>query len=281
MKKWGLDIVPHRERIQKSQPPLDDKFKDPADSLALVFVCAMWLTGFDAPSCSTVYLDKPMRNHTLMQTIARANRVYPGKSSGVIVDYANVFASLEKALSIYGTAGGSQTPVRDKDNLVDAPKVDFPTGAGPFSIAAADLNGDSKLDLAVANYHSDTVSVLIGNGDGTFANKVEGATLFPEVSPMDNKVGDKQLTAQEVADLLAQAKAISAKLEAHGVVLTTDDRKRLLRARRGAAEHIQRVVDLATKHHVSLPNVPLAGISNDVHLEQQALLRHPCAASGR
>ena len=58
----------------------------------------MWLTGFDAPSCSTVYLDKPMRNHTLMQTIARANRVFPGKHSGMIVDYANVFASLEKAL---------------------------------------------------------------------------------------------------------------------------------------------------------------------------------------
>jgi hypothetical protein len=53
-----------------------------------VFVCATWLTGFDAPSCSTIYLDKPMRNHTLMQTIARANRVFPGKQSGVIVDYA-------------------------------------------------------------------------------------------------------------------------------------------------------------------------------------------------
>jgi hypothetical protein len=52
----------------------------------------MWLTGFDAPSCSTIYLDKPMRNHTLMQTIARANRVYEGKQSGLIVDYANVFS---------------------------------------------------------------------------------------------------------------------------------------------------------------------------------------------
>jgi hypothetical protein len=62
----------------------------------------MWLTGFDAPSCSTVYVDKPMRNHTLMQTIARANRVYPGKHSGVMVDYANVFAWLERALAIYG-----------------------------------------------------------------------------------------------------------------------------------------------------------------------------------
>ncbi len=119
MRKLGLDIVPHRRRMAESQPPLDEKFKDPDDPLSLVFVCAMWLTGFDAPSCSTVYLDKPMRNHTLMQTIARANRVYPGKHSGVIVDYANVFQSLEKALAIYGAAAGVRTPVREKDALVD------------------------------------------------------------------------------------------------------------------------------------------------------------------
>ncbi len=68
MKKLGLDIVPHRLRM--NQDGLDERFKDPADPLSLVFVCAMWLTGFDAPSCSTIYLDKPMRTHTLMQTIA-------------------------------------------------------------------------------------------------------------------------------------------------------------------------------------------------------------------
>jgi len=119
MKKLGLDIEPHRRRMATSEPGLDEKFKDPEDRLRLVFLCAMWLTGFDAPSCSTVYLDKPMRNHTLMQTIARANRVFPGKHSGVIVDYANVFASLEKALAIYGQGKGGTTPVRDKQQLVD------------------------------------------------------------------------------------------------------------------------------------------------------------------
>ena len=118
MQKLGLDIAPHRKRMNESQPGLDEKFKDTGDPLRLVFVCAMWLTGFDAPSCSTVYLDKPMRNHTLMQTIARANRVFPGKHSGVIVDYANVFASLEKALAIYGAGKGGKTPVREKQQLV-------------------------------------------------------------------------------------------------------------------------------------------------------------------
>ncbi len=119
MKKLGLDIVPHRKRLLESDPPLDERFKDTTDPLSLVFVCAMWLTGFDAPSCSTVYLDKPMRNHTLMQTIARANRVFPGKHSGLIVDYANVFASLEKALAIYGAGRGGKTPVRNKQQLLE------------------------------------------------------------------------------------------------------------------------------------------------------------------
>jgi len=118
MKALGLDIEPHRKRMNDSQPPLAERFKDPEDPLRVVFVCAMWLTGFDAPSCSTVYLDKPMRNHTLMQTLARANRVFPGKHSGVIVDYANVLASLEQALALYGAGQGGRSPVHDKSELV-------------------------------------------------------------------------------------------------------------------------------------------------------------------
>ena len=120
MRKFGIDIEPHRRRMNESQPGLDEKFRDTEDPLRLVFVCAMWLTGFDAPGCSTVYLDRPMRNHTLMQTIARANRVFPGKHSGVIVDYANVFASLEKALAIYGAGKGGTNPVKHKSSVVAA-----------------------------------------------------------------------------------------------------------------------------------------------------------------
>lgn len=134
MQALDLDIAPHRQRMNESQPGLDEKFKDTEDALRLVFVCAMWLTGFDAPSCSTVYLDKPMRNHSLMQTIARANRVFPGKHSGVIVDYANVFASLEKALAIYGAATGGESPVRDKAQLVEELRQSL-AGASAFCAA--------------------------------------------------------------------------------------------------------------------------------------------------
>lgn len=119
MKAKGFDILPHRERMVKED--LETKFKDPADPFRLVFVCAMWLTGFDAPSCSTLYLDKPMKGHTLMQTIARANRVYGDKVNGLIVDYANVFSELEKALAIYGSGrSGGELPVKDKTELIEA-----------------------------------------------------------------------------------------------------------------------------------------------------------------
>jgi len=118
MSEKGLDIRPHRKRMLDED--METKFKNPNDPFRLVFVCAMWMTGFDVPSCSTLYLDKPMRNHTLIQTIARANRVYPGKVSGLIVDYAGVFRNLERALAIYGAAGGTgggNKPVQDKSAL--------------------------------------------------------------------------------------------------------------------------------------------------------------------
>ena len=116
----GLDIATHRKRMVREE--MDVKFKDPNDPFRMVFVCAMWMTGFDVPSCSTIYIDKPMRNHTLMQTIARANRVFKEKSNGLIVDYVGVFRNLQKALAIYGSASGGgvkpgEMPVRDKQEL--------------------------------------------------------------------------------------------------------------------------------------------------------------------
>ena len=119
----GLDITRHRNRLVNESPGLDEKFKDTNNPLRIVFVCAMWITGFDAPSCSTVYLDKPMKNHTLMQTIARANRVFKEKVNGLIVDYIGVFRNLQDALAIYGSASGGgvedgDTPVNPKTVLV-------------------------------------------------------------------------------------------------------------------------------------------------------------------
>jgi type I restriction enzyme R subunit len=141
----GLDIRPHRERMNRED--LAEKFKDPKDPLRIVFVCAMWMTGFDAPSVSTVYLDRPMRNHTLMQTIARANRVFPDKDNGLIADYVGVFRNLEKALAIYGAASTGESPIEMIDALAAeldtavAEVVDFCAGIGVDLIAMRDAEG--------------------------------------------------------------------------------------------------------------------------------------------
>lgn len=119
----GLDITPHRQKMNYISPSgldIEDHFKNPLDELSLVFVCAMWLTGFDVPSLSTLYLDKPMKGHTLMQAIARANRVYPGKSCGIVVDYVNVFKYMQRALSDYASNGeGKNYPAKNIDQLVE------------------------------------------------------------------------------------------------------------------------------------------------------------------
>ena len=122
--KQGLDIQKHRNRMNYIDPEgrdIEDQFKDPNNKLQLVFVCAMWLTGFDVKNLSTLYLDKPMKSHTLMQAIARANRVYPNKPCGIIVDYVNVFKFMREALKDYALTDDEQTeqmPVKDIDKLI-------------------------------------------------------------------------------------------------------------------------------------------------------------------
>ena len=117
-KKWGLDILPHRAKMEKRE--LDKEFKDRDNPLRVVFVCAMWLTGFDVKCLSCLYLDKPLKAHTLMQTIARANRVAEGKSNGLIIDYIGIVKALRKALADYtaNTGGGSVDPTVDKEQLL-------------------------------------------------------------------------------------------------------------------------------------------------------------------
>ena len=117
--KWGLDIKYHREKMEKRE--LDKEFKDPENPLRVVFVCAMWLTGFDVKCLSCLYLDKPLKAHTLMQTIARANRVAEGKSNGLIVDYIGIVKALRKALADYTANAGGQDgvdPTVDKEQLI-------------------------------------------------------------------------------------------------------------------------------------------------------------------
>jgi type I restriction enzyme R subunit len=223
LKQRGLDILPHRERMQRED--LESKFKDPNDPLRLVFVCAMWITGFDVPTCSTMYIDKPMKNHTLMQTIARANRRAPGKTAGVIVDYVGVFQNLQKALAIYAAKGTDSTPIRDKEQLVDELEKALAEARGFCTALGVDVDAVFAAEkLARLALISQAVEVLIAPDDrrrGFF--RVSGAAtraykaLLPDerAAPYLKPVATLHVLAEAVRGKLGPVdiSAISAKIE--------------------------------------------------------------------
>ena len=187
----GLSIKPHRERMNKVDEngfDIEDNFKDPNNPLQLVFVCAMWLTGFDAPSVSTLYLDKPMKGHTLMQTIARANRVYNGKECGLIIDYLDVFKYLKRALADYASDDGGLMPVKDVEKLlgqlheaIDLTKAFCLSHNVDLSKVVED--GDTFKNLS---FFEDYANIIVGNDDvknefSVMANTVDG--LYESLRP--------------------------------------------------------------------------------------------------
>lgn len=207
-KRKGLDIATHRKRMVKED--LETKFKKPDDPLRIVFVCAMWITGFDVPSCSTIYLDKPLKNHTLMQTIARANRVWQDKQNGLIVDYVGIFRNLQKALAIYGTAQGgtSDSPIKDKRELVDeladaiAEATTFSEERGVNPAAIRDASGFDREKLK-----DDAVAALVINDETRrrylqLAGNVD--RLFKSLLP--------DVTANEYAPICKVFAVIAAKI---------------------------------------------------------------------
>ena len=129
-RQWDLDIAPHRKLLKDGfldedgkRISVEDAFKKEAHPFRVAILCAMWLTGFDVPSLSTLYLDKPLKAHTLMQAIARANRVNEGKNNGLIVDYCGILKSLRQALATFaGSTGGEDDgeadPVRPEEELL-------------------------------------------------------------------------------------------------------------------------------------------------------------------
>ena len=127
--KWGFDIIPHRALIKQGfetadgqRVDVDTAFKNPAHPFRVAIVCAMWLTGFDVECLSTLYIDKPMKAHSLMQAIARANRVYSSKDFGLIVDYNGMLKSLREALAQYalGNDGGGEEIIAPVEERVQA-----------------------------------------------------------------------------------------------------------------------------------------------------------------
>mgnify|MGYP001231589200 CR=1 FL=1 len=163
LNKKGTTIIPHRKRMLKGG--LDSQFKDKDDPLKIIFVCSMWITGFNVPSISTIYLDKPMKNHTLMQTIARANRVFPGKESGLIVSYINLFKNLQKALATYADGQGIiGSPISNKKELKDLlveelNKTEILLGKHDINLDKIDFNDISSIRRELVECREKVLSV--------------------------------------------------------------------------------------------------------------------------
>lgn len=132
-RKWSLDITQHRKLMKdgfetgdSERIDVESAYKKEEYPFRIVIVCAMWLTGFDVPSLSTIYLDKPLKAHTLMQAIARANRVYEGKNNGLIVDYCGILKNLRTALATFAGqgdggrdgGGGVTDPAKPEEELL-------------------------------------------------------------------------------------------------------------------------------------------------------------------
>ena len=217
LKAKGLDIVSHRQRMLKDS--LDEKFKDEKDDLRLVFVCAMWITGFDVPTCSTIYLDKPMRAHTLMQTIARANRVAPGKESGLIVDYVGIFRALQSALATYarpaaggpgGPEGEAGGPILDKAELVAALNTALNEVAGFAHVRGVALEAIARAQGFVRlGLIDDAVEAFLGSE----ADKKHFLQLASRVSRLFKAILP-DAAANELAPLSVLVSYLAAKIHA-------------------------------------------------------------------
>ena len=258
MAKRGLDIETHRRRLVRED--LDEKFKAADDPLRLVFVCAMWITGFDVPTCSTIYLDKPMKNHTLMQTIARANRVAPGKQAGLIVDYVGVFRNLKEALAIYAhpRSGVTTDPIEGKDELVEALRaalkqaIDFAEGC---SVRPADVMRVSGFERQAALQQA--AEKLLGNDEEkrAFLRLVDDAwKLFRAVlpDPAANEFRGDMIVLQVVA---AMMRTMTRKSPSKNVLEAIAEIERLIdeaisgvaiRAPVPSGEDMKRLFDLST-----------------------------------
>ena len=200
--QWGLDIKPHREKMEKRE--LDKEYKDDDSPFRVVFVCAMWLTGFDVKTLSCLYLDKPLKAHTLMQTIARANRVAAGKSNGLIIDYVGIVRALKKALNDYtqnrnGAAGAD--PTIEKEVLLQHINV---------AIAEADQllrEHDFSLQKQIDSTGFDKLALVKDGADAMLCDaetKKKFNTYASEISRLGKYLSREDMTPQtkEKADAI-------------------------------------------------------------------------------
>ena len=265
----GAEIAKHHT-TKAQRKTLADRMKHPDDALQLVIVRDMWLTGFDAPSLHTLYIDRPMKGHNLMQAIARVNRVYKDKPGGLIVDYLGIASDLKKALSFYSDAGGKEDPALLQEEAVKLmlEKLEvvsqlFSNGGGGFAYEdyfIADTAQKLSLILAAEDH-------ILGleNGKKRFVDEVAAlskafAIAIPHERAMDIK--------DEVAFFQA-VKARLVKFDATGTGRSDEEMESAIRQVIDRALVSERVIDVFDAAGIKKPDISI--LSEEFLLELKGM----------
>lgn len=257
----GPEIAKHHT-TKEQRRSLAERMKDPEDELRLVIVRDMWLTGFDVPSMHTLYIDKPMKGHNLMQAIARVNRVYKDKPGGLVVDYLGIASDLKKALSFYSDSGGKGDPAIAQEKAVQMMLEKLEVVSQMFHGFAyedyfeADTGKKLSLILAAEEY-------ILGleNGKKRYINEVTSlsqafAIAIPHEQAMDVK--------DEVAFFQA-VKSRLAKLDGTGVGRTDEEVETAIRQVIDKALVTEQVIDVFDAAGIKKPDISI--LSEDFLLE--------------
>ena len=249
----GPMLAKHHTTKQQRRA-LAERMKDPDDELKLVIVRDMWLTGFDAPSMHTLYIDKPMKGHNLMQAIARVNRVYKDKPGGLIVDYLGIASDLKEALSFYSDAGGKGDPALAQEQAVSVMLeklevvADMYHGFAYEDYFEADTSKKLSLILAAEEH-------ILGVDDGKkrYVNEVTALSLaFAIAIPHEQAMGVKD----EVAFFQA-VKARLAKFESAGSGRTDVEIETTIRQVIDQALVSEQVIDVFDAAGIKKPDISI------------------------
>lgn len=247
----GLEMMAHHTSKQQRRA-LADRMKDPKDELKLVIVRDMWLTGFDAPSMHTLYIDKPMQGHNLMQAIARVNRVYKDKPAGLVVDYLGIASDLKKALSFYSDSGGKGDPAEAQEQAVALMLEKLEVVSQMFHGYEYEkyFTADTRGKLATILEAEDFI-LGIDNGKKRFVDEVTAlskalAIATPHEEAMDAK--------EEIAFFQA-IKSRLAKFDATGTGKTNDEIEMAIRQVIDKALVTEQVIDIFDASGIKKPDI--------------------------
>lgn len=257
----GPEISRHHS-TKEQRRALADRMKDPDDELKLVIVRDMWLTGFDVPSLHTLYIDKPMKGHNLMQAIARVNRVYKDKTGGLIVDYLGIASDLKKALSFYSDAGGKGDPANTQEQAVQLmlEKIEIVSqmfhGFAYESYFDADTGKKLSLILAAEEH-----ILSQENGKKRYIDEVSGLSqAFSIAIPHDQAMDAKD----EVAFFQA-VKSRLVKFDSTGTGKTDEEIETAIRQVIDKALVTEQVIDIFDAAGIKKPDISV--LSEDFLLE--------------